>query len=69
MPETWYDDPEVGKRACSTIPLYDGISVEVGPRARAAVFGGYSDEGVVAQHVARAMEMKTNISKIVDITW
>ena len=54
MPETWYDDPEVGKRACSTIPLYDGRNVEVGPRARAAVFGGYTGEGVVAQHVARA---------------
>ncbi|WP_048191835.1 coenzyme F420 hydrogenase subunit alpha [Methanobacterium sp. SMA-27] len=67
MPETWYDDPEVGKRACSTIPLYDGRSVEVGPRARAAVFGGYSGEGVVAQHVARAIEMKTNMSKIVAI--
>ena len=34
MPEVWYDDPEVGKRACTTIPLYDGLNVEVGPRAR-----------------------------------
>ena len=44
MPETWYDDPEVGKRACSTIPLYDGRNIEVGPRARATVFGGFSGE-------------------------
>jgi coenzyme F420 hydrogenase subunit alpha len=67
MPESWYDDPEVAKRACSTIPLYDGRNVEVGPRARASVFGGFSDRGVVAQHVARALEMKTALSKCIDI--
>jgi len=67
MPETWYDDPEVGKRACSTIPLYDGMSVEVGPRARAAEFGGFKGQGVVAQHVARAVEMKVALSKCIDI--
>jgi coenzyme F420 hydrogenase subunit alpha len=67
MPESWYDDPEVAKRACSTIPLYDGRSVEVGPRARAAVYGGFNERGVVAQHVARALEMKTALSKCIDI--
>ena len=67
LPETWYDDPEVGKRACSTIPLYDGMSVEVGPRARMVEFGGFTSKGVVAQHVARALEMKTALSKAIDI--
>ncbi len=67
MPETWYDDPEVGKRACSTIPLYDGMSVEVGPRARMAEFGGFAEKGVVAQHVARALEMKTALSKAIGL--
>jgi coenzyme F420 hydrogenase subunit alpha len=67
MPESWYDDPEVGKRACSTIPLYDGVNVEVGPRARAEVFRGFRDKGVVAQHVARALEMRTALSKCIDI--
>jgi coenzyme F420 hydrogenase subunit alpha len=67
MPETWYDDPEVGKKACSTIPLYDGMSVEVGPRARAEVFHGFKGKGVVAQHVTRALEMKTALSKAIDI--
>jgi len=67
MPESWYDDPEVGKRACSTIPLYDGLNVEVGPRARAEVFHGFKDKGVVAQHVARALEMRTALSKCIDI--
>ncbi|MDO5835143.1 MAG: coenzyme F420 hydrogenase subunit alpha [Methanobacterium sp.] len=67
MPESWYDDPEVAKRACSTIPLYDGSNVEVGPRARASVYGGFNERGVVAQHVARALEMKTALSKAIDI--
>ena len=67
LPETWYDDPEIGKRACTTIPLYDGMSVEVGPRARASVFNGFKGQGVVAQHVARAVEMKAALSKAVDI--
>jgi len=67
MPESWYDDPEVAKRACSTIPLYDGRNVEVGPRARASVYGDFKERGVVAQHVARAVEMKTALSKCIDI--
>ena len=67
LPETWYDDPEIAKRACTTIPLYDGLNVEVGPRARAQVFHGFKDKGVVAQHVARAIEMKAALSKCIDI--
>ncbi|MCL2686933.1 MAG: coenzyme F420 hydrogenase subunit alpha [Methanobrevibacter sp.] len=67
MPESWYEDPELGKRACSTIPLYDGLNVEVGPRARAAKFGGFSEKGVLAQHLARAMEMKTYLFRAIDI--
>ncbi|KZX12758.1 coenzyme F420 hydrogenase subunit alpha [Methanobrevibacter curvatus] len=67
MPESWYDDPEIGKRACSTIPLYDGINVEAGPRARAAKFGGFTEKGVTAQHVARAHEMKTYLSRCLEI--
>ncbi|OPY22637.1 MAG: Coenzyme F420 hydrogenase subunit alpha [Methanobacterium sp. PtaU1.Bin242] len=67
MPESWYDDPEIGKRACSTIPLYDGRNVEVGPRARMVEFQGFKEKGVVAQHVARALEMKTALSKAIDL--
>ena len=67
MPESWYDDPEIAKRACSTVPLYDGRNVEVGPRARLATYGDFKERGVVAQHVARAVEMKTALSKCIDI--
>jgi len=67
MPESWYDDPEVAKRACSTIPLYDGRSVEVGPRARMVEYQGFKEKGVVAQHVARALEMKTAFSSALAI--
>jgi coenzyme F420 hydrogenase subunit alpha len=67
MPESWYDDPEIAKRACSTIPLYDGRNVEVGPRARMVEFQGFQGKGVVAQHAARALEMKSALSKAIDI--
>ncbi len=67
MPERWYDDAEIGKKACSTIPLYDGVNIEVGPRARAIKYGGFSGKGTVAQHIARAMEMKRALSKCIAI--
>ena len=67
MPERWYNDPEIGKKACSTIPLYDGVNIEVGPRARALKYGGFSGKGTVAQHIARAMEMKSALSKAIAI--
>jgi len=67
MPESWYDDAEIGHRACSTIPLYDGRNIEVGPRARMAEFQGFKGSGVVAQHVARALEMKSALSRAIDI--
>ncbi len=67
VPEAWYDDPEIAKRANSTIPLYDGRNVEVGPRARFAEYQGFKEKGVVAQHVARALEMKIALSKAIDI--
>ena len=55
------------QRACSTIPLYDGRNVEVGPRARLATYGDFKERGVVAQHVARALEQKMALSKIIDL--
>ena len=67
VPELWYDDPEIGKRACTTIPLYDGLNVETGPRARVDKFQGYKERGVVAQHLARAREMKTYLSRAIAI--
>ena len=67
VPELWYDDPEIGKRACTTVPLYDGLAVETGPRARLDKFQGYKEKGVVAQHLARAREMKTYLSRAIAI--
>ena len=65
VPELWYDDPEIGKRACTTVPLYDGLNVETGPRARLDKFQGYKEKGVVAQHLARAREMNTYLSRAI----
>lgn len=67
LPEMWYNDPEIGKKACSTIPLYDGRSVEVGPRARMVEYGGFTGKGTVAQHIARAEEMKSALSRAIAI--
>ena len=60
LPEAWYDDPEVGKRGCSVIPLINGKNVETGPRARMEKYQGFKGKGVIAQHVARADEMLKN---------
>ena len=60
LPEAWYDEPEIGKKACSVIPLINGTNVETGPRARMEKYQGFKDKGVNAQHVARADEMLKN---------
>jgi len=67
MPKSWYNDPGIGKKACSTIHLYDGVSVEVGPRARSVEYRGFKEKCIVAQHVARAMAMKTALSRAIAI--
>jgi coenzyme F420 hydrogenase subunit alpha len=67
MPEAWYDDPKIGKRACSTIPLYDGAPVETGPRARASKYRKFNDKGVKAQHIARSMEMVNSAERILEL--
>ncbi len=67
LPEAWYDDPEIGKKACTTIPLLNGKNVETGPRARMEKFSGFKDKGVVAQHVARAEEMLTNYDFLLEV--
>ena len=66
LPEAWYDDPEIGKKACSVIPLWEGKNVETGPRARMEKFQGFKDKGVIAQHVARADEMLKNYDACMD---
>lgn len=60
LPEAWYGDAEIGKKACSVIPLINGTNVETGPRARMEKYQGFKDKGVIAQHVARADEMMKN---------
>ena len=60
LPEAWYDDPEIGTKACSVVPLWEGTNVETGPRARMEKYQGFKDKGVIAQHVARADEMLKN---------
>lgn len=67
VPSSWYDDPKIGKRACSLIPLYRDSIVETGPRARANKFRRFKEVGVKAQHIARAREMLNSANKILEL--
>ena len=67
LPSSWYDLPEIGKRACSQIPLYQGNVVETGPRARANKYRKFKEVGVKAQHIARAQEMINSAQKIIEL--
>lgn len=52
--------------ACTGIPMYDGQPVEVGPRARLAVYKGYDEKGTVGQNVAREMEYTDSLYEMID---
>lgn len=67
LPEVWYDEPDIGKKACTVIPLYDGVNVETGPRARMEKYSGFKQKGVIGQHMARADEMLMNCDRVIDI--
>jgi coenzyme F420 hydrogenase subunit alpha len=43
-------------QACTSIPLYDGQPVEVGPRARMVQFKNYDHKGAMGLNIAREME-------------
>lgn len=43
-------------QACTSIPLYDGQPVEVGPRARLVQFKNFDKKGAMGQNIAREME-------------
>jgi coenzyme F420 hydrogenase subunit alpha len=49
------------------IPLYDGVPVEVGPRARYAVFDAVDARGVLYIHVYRSMETLAAIDRAMNI--
>lgn len=66
LPEAWYGDEEVGKKACTVIPLLDGQNVETGPRARMEKFAGFKGKGTTAQHIARAEEMLVSYNDVLE---
>lgn len=47
--------------ACTGVPLYDGQPVEVGPRARMAIFKNFDEKGTIGQQVARNMEFMDDV--------
>jgi coenzyme F420 hydrogenase subunit alpha len=44
-------------QACTSVPLYDGQPVEVGPRARQVIFKNYDRKGAIGLQIARQMEL------------
>lgn len=48
------------------VPLYDGQPVEVGPRARLAMYKNFDEKGTIGQQVARQMEYTDAFYKIIE---
>ena len=67
LPEAWYGNEEIGKRACTVIPLINGTNVETGPRARMEKFQRFKGNGVTAFHLARAEEMLLNYDHVLEL--
>ncbi len=58
QPNNWYSSLEVGQEANNTICLVGGEPVEVGPRARAVTFKGFTEKGALAIQKARLREQR-----------
>jgi len=54
------------REATNAIPLYNGRPVEVGPRARMALYQGFNEKGTIGQQVARQMEYITDVDEILN---
>ena len=52
--------------ACTGVPLYDGQPVEVGPRARMAIFKNFDEKGTVGQQVARQLEYMDDVYQMMN---
>lgn len=53
-------------QACTSIPLYDGQPVEVGPRARLTTFKNFDHKGAMGLNIAREMEYPDTLYTILD---
>ena len=67
LPNNYYSSLEVGQEANNTICLIGGEPVEVGPRARAVKFKGFTQKGAMAINVARAHEYTTLVHRCENI--
>jgi coenzyme F420 hydrogenase subunit alpha len=63
QPNNWYSSLEVGQEANNTICLVGGEPVEVGPRARAATFKGFTERGAMGIQKARIRELGTLVHR------
>ncbi len=63
LPNNFYSSLEVGQEANNTICLIGGEPVEVGPRARAVKFKGFTQRGAMGIHAARMHELTTLVHR------
>ncbi|ADG13185.1 coenzyme F420 hydrogenase, subunit alpha [Methanocaldococcus infernus ME] len=68
LPQRYYDNKEVGTSTSIMIPLYGGVPVEVGPRARLSKFMGFKVKGNALEiNIARAQENLGAVYRAFDI--
>jgi len=67
LPNNWYSSLEVGQEANNTICLIGGEPVEVGPRARAVKFKGFTMKGAMGIQIARIRELSTLVHRAENI--
>ncbi len=67
LPNNYYSSLEVGQEANNTICLIGGEPVEVGPRARAVKFKGFTKRGAIAINIARTREFTTLVHRAENI--
>ncbi len=69
LPIEYYGEEhkEIAYQHRGQIPLYDGVPVEVGPRARYVLFDGVDPRGVLYIHVLRSQETLAAIDRAMTI--
>ncbi|MGZ4902102.1 MAG: coenzyme F420 hydrogenase subunit alpha [Halobacteriota archaeon] len=67
LPNNWYSSLEVGQEANNEICLIAGEPVEVGPRARAVKFKGFTQKGAMGIQIARVRENQTSVHRAENI--
>jgi coenzyme F420 hydrogenase subunit alpha len=66
-PYRYYGSASAAGTTSTIVPLYNGETVEVGPRARMAIFKGFRGERPIDINVARARELSINVYRALEL--